>query len=615
VGRRMCAGWWVRRLCAVAVSGVLACGVSVLGFGQPAAASDSVATIARSSWAYLDSRTPDTGYFDRAADAPVGKLHDDVDGNHVYRSYFTFDVGQFLGRRVSAVTLFAAERQAADCRHRSVQLWTTEPVTALTTWNHPPAERQKIDTAGYLSGTVCPSPRVEWAATVAVQQAVAAGQRLLTLELRESNEESPLLGRRFDNDLRMTVVYDTPPDLPTPVKADSAACTATGPYPWVASLQPTLYARVNDPDGESVDVTFAVWPLSNPADRRTYQVTSYPSGSTAQRQLPEGSIVDGGTYGWAAQATDPEGLTSEWSSGCYFQVDATRPATAPLVSSTDYPADGGVHGGQGIPGLFTFSANGVADVVGFSYGWTGVPQGGYIAADQLGGSATVSLAPPNFTNILSVVSVDRAGNTSPTVNYTFFAAPTVPIVSETGQPKAGGSIQLTFHPGVNLPGYAVVGYRYSVNAGASQAVAAGSDGTATVTVSLVYGFNTVTVNSVSANGWASPATQASYYADNSPTVSSADFPENGTGGAVGQPGTFTFTSNLAGSVEFAYSFDYGATFQSVPVGPDGKASITWTPDVAGDHSIFVYSETAGGTQSDWYFYDFSVNSQATGVSR
>jgi hypothetical protein len=51
-----------------------------------------------------------------------------------------------------------------------------------------------------------------------------------------------------------------------------------------------------------------------------------------------------------------------------FIVDTTRPATAPTVTSTDYPADGVEHGGPGIPGTFTFSANGDKDVVGFRYG-------------------------------------------------------------------------------------------------------------------------------------------------------------------------------------------------------------------------------------------------------
>ena len=32
----------------------------------------------------------------------------------------------------------------------------------------------------------------------------------------------------------------------------------------------------------------------------------------------------------------------------------------------------------------------------------------------------------------------------------------------------------------------------------------------------------------------------------------------------------------------------------IPVGADGEASVTWTPDNPGDYGLFVYSETADG---------------------
>jgi hypothetical protein len=356
-----------------------------------------------------------------------------------------------------------------------------------------------------------------------------------------------------------------------------------------------------------VDVTFAVWPVNEPSQRTELPGPQSSGGQTTQLRLPSGVIADGSSYGWSAQATDPENLTSGWSTPCYFQVDATRPTNPPMVSSTDYPADGSAHGGQGIPGMFTFSADGIADVVGFTYGWYGSAVGGYVAADQLGGSTSVALAPPSVVCTLSVVSVDRAGNISPTASYRFFAASTAPIVTSTGQPKAGRTIQLGFQPGVDLPGYQVTSYTYAVNDGTSMIVEARADGTATATIPLAYGPNLVTVTSISANGWVSPEGSGYYYADNSPTIASEDFPENGDGGGIGRPGTFTLASNLADSTAFFYSFDYGSTWLTLPVGPDGQATISWTPDVAGSQSLYAYSQTADGTQSDWYFYSFSVN--------
>jgi hypothetical protein len=138
-------------------------------------------------------------------------------------------------------------------------------------------------------------------------------------------------------------------------------------------------------------------------------------------------------------------------------------------------------------------------------------------------------------------------------------------------------------------------------------VSARADGGATAEVPLVYGFNDVKVTSTSTNGWVSPPAEINYYADNSPTVSSPDYPENGDcGGPAGQPGTFTLSSNLAGSTRFAYSFD-GLTWETVPVGPDGTATITWTPTSPGFQNLYAYSETADGIQSDWYLYGFAVS--------
>ncbi|HEU5473088.1 MAG TPA: hypothetical protein VFV67_20775 [Actinophytocola sp.] len=70
----------------------------------------------------------------------------------------------------------------------------------------------------------------------------------------------------------------------------------------------------------------------------------------------------------------------------------TRPGV-PTVGSTDYPENNpypGV-GAPGLPGRFTFDANGSADVVGFRYGEFFAST--FVAADRPGGSATVEFAP------------------------------------------------------------------------------------------------------------------------------------------------------------------------------------------------------------------------------
>jgi hypothetical protein len=603
---------WVRRLGGVAAAGLLAGTVALVATGQPASAAISPGSIEPASWAYVDSANPNASHFKPSGDLPVGNIHTSHDGNHVYRDYLSFDISQYLSPvQISTVQLVVAETQVPDCVDRSLQLLRTAPFNSSLSWRHQPTELQKLATVtNKVGSSSCPATYQEFDLTTVVRQAAAAGQHTVYFELRETDENNPHRGRWLGNDAAMLFRYNTPPDTPTPVGADAKACATTTPYPWVTTLRPTLFARATDPDGGQdglLDLTFAVWPIADPANRTLTPTISDSNGLTGQIAVPAGVLADGGTYGWAAQTTDPEGVSSAWSAPCYFQVDTTPPAAGPTVLSADYPTDGGGSGGQGIPGTFTFSANGVSDVVGFSYGWNGIPQGGYVAADRAGGTATVSLSPPSTVNTLAVDSVDRAGNLSAaTTIYQFSTAPTAPIVTATGQPKSGGSFALDLAPRVTLPGYQVVSYSVSVNGGAAQTVAAGPDGSATATVILADGFNDITVTSTSANGWVSTEVDNYYYADNSPTVSSPDFPENGYGGTIGQPGSFTFASNLAGSTEFYYSFDYGSTWQPVPVGADGTATISWTPDSAGTYLV-VYSQTADGTQSAQYWYAVNVN--------
>ncbi|MFC3447854.1 hypothetical protein [Amycolatopsis speibonae] len=71
------------------------------------------------------------------------------------------------------------------------------------------------------------------------------------------------------------------------------------------------------------------------------------------------------------------------------QASATSLIAEPTVTSAEYPDDGAWHPGAGLPGSFTFDANGDSAVVGFYYGKTD-PAGTFVAANHDGGSATVS---------------------------------------------------------------------------------------------------------------------------------------------------------------------------------------------------------------------------------
>ena len=402
------------------------------------------------------------------------------------------------------------------------------------------------------------------------------------------------------------VRFDTPPDMPKLEGTDGMPCDGA---PWVRTAQPDLEASVSDPDVEQdgrLHATFALWPEDDPAKRTTFPEVAEINGYVAHLKVPSGVVADGGAYAWQVRVADGEGLMSGWSGPCRFRVDTTPPAKAPVVSSTDYPAGGGDGGGEGIPGTFTFSAEGADDVIGFVYGVADVIPNHYVVADKPGGTASVVLTPPDIRNILSVAGVDRAGNRSPMTDYRFPANNTEPAMIQDGHAVAGKPTPFHFRPGTLPAGYNVVSYSYSVNGKETVKVAARPDGTAAAQVALDYGSNRIKLTSTSANGWVSPAWTNSVDADNSPTVTSALYPEYGVGGGVGQTGSFELLANLPGSTTFAYSFD-GATWQTVASGDDATATISWTPQSAGPKTLTVYSQSADGTQSDWYHYIFTVD--------
>jgi hypothetical protein len=599
---------WSARLVVAVAASLLATGALVATRTAPASAATPL-VLGNTSWAYVDSHTPKASHLNEPGDVPVGTVVDAKGEHHTARAYFTFDISRLRGTQVSAARLYFKETQATDCVDRQVELWRTDPVDAHTTWLHKPVERQLLGTVGYTAGTPCPMSYLASDATAGLQAAVAAGQSTVTLELRAPApvERNCDLGRWFAHQVTLAVTYDTAPTVPTDLSSGGTGCAGRAPGPYLPSVQPVLYARVSDPDPDHPTAEFALWPVGSPDSRTILDLTDLTNGAVTQWTVSAGLLADGGSYAWQVRTLDAE-TASAWSAPCYFQVDVTRPANAPTVTSPDYPADGQRHEGIGIPGTFVFTAHD-PDIVGFRYDWSGIAPG-YVAADSLGGSATVSLAPPPpfISPTLNVDAIDRAGLLSPAAGYRISVSDTSPPVTYDGTPSYGTPFPVTFHPGVtDRPGYLPVSYTYRVDDGPAQTVPADPDGTASVQVTfLASGLVNLYVSSTGANGWVSPTNWLLFTIDTAPTVTSTDYPEYGTAGGVGVPGAFAFAAKVPGATEFQYSFDNEATVQSVPVGPDGTAAISWTPTATGFTELDVWSVGPDGVVSDTYYYFFEV---------
>lgn len=483
--------------CALASAAVTAGAVAATS--SPAMASANRAVVS-SSWAYIDSRSPDSVFVDQLGDAPVGAWLDGESRYHTSRSYFSFDLTPLLGKRIIDVNVAAGEIRVAECGKRAVELWVTDDVTSATSWRNPPAQRQHLGTRGPEIG--CPIARMYWDATDAIRQAVAAGRSTVTLALRnpDGQEHSLEYGRHFAAAVSLGVTYNTAPDVPTNLRTGDSftACSTEAPGRFLRAGGHGLYAHMTDPDPadgapEQVAGRFAVWPVDSPDQRRELTTLPVSVPWDVGVTMPTDLAVHGRSYAWQVQADDGVD-TSPWSHICYFTYDLVAPAAAPSVSSVDYP-DGEWSGGVGIPGTFTFSADGDTDVIGFHYR-DGLGGSTYVATDQPGGSAQVIITPERNYSSLFVASADRADNRSTERTYEIRANDTAPIVVGPRIVQVGEQAEFSFSPGMAD----VVEYHYWFNNEPPTVVAAGSDGTARVTVSKPLGDYVLNVRSRTSAG-------------------------------------------------------------------------------------------------------------------
>lgn len=612
-----------RRIIAVAAAiGVVA---GTLVIGQFADAS-TFTSAPRVTLAYTSSAMPGKSFMNPTGDLPVGTSV--LPGNRLNTSrvYATFDISQYSGLRIVAASLSVDAAAEANCADRALDIWQTAVQTYTITWQKSPAEISRIGAMGFSIG--CPALSMRADIAQALAAAVAAGASKFAIELRvpAEHEADPQYGLTLsDFGVQLAVNANATPAVPTVLSQDQYACTTSQPYPFLGDSQPTLRATVGDADHDDFLTTeFDVWPVDHP-ENRTVITTDNSIVTTVHVTVPAGVVVDGGSYGWQARTTDGTD-TSGWSQPCFFTADLTPPANAPGVDSPNYPPNSNNPGG--VPVTLNLTPNGANDIIGYAYNFLFPP--GVIATYFIGddglpvfnpfsgpnlvhadadGSATISFSPRTFGPVIVYVeSFDKAFNVSPLTQYSFFVQSTAPVVTPVqSRPLPGKPFTLNMAPGPNTG--TVDSYQVTVNETDVSTVTAASDGTASTTLSVPQGPTSfqISVSSHSTNGWISDPTQLSYFIDTSPIVTSDVYPENGNGGGVGVPGTFTFTSVTGPVASFTYEIDFGEDI-TVPVGPSGdSAQIVYTPDTPDSHAVSVYANNLDGTESDTYFYFFNVN--------
>ncbi|AGZ46480.1 hypothetical protein AFR_41130 [Actinoplanes friuliensis DSM 7358] len=575
---------------------------------QPAAAASRFLPLTLS--AHTDSDSPKAAFPLSSTDqAPIGAWLDADGDKHVSRAYYTFDLSPLAGRQITEATISLEEKTVADCtRSRAIEVWRVAATSTAPTWKRAP---KQLTRAGVLASSPaqCPSHYLftDVAAVLRAAQAEKAASVTLMLRVPDDQEGKVAAGRRVVN-VGIQTVDNRPPATPGQLGVSGLVCTPDGIF--VGTRTPKLWAQIEDPDfpSDSVTATVAYWPVVRPTERTELTQDNLSFAGPVQMTVP-GELTEGEIYAFAVQATDRAGAKSVWSAECRFTVD-TRVPRAPKVSSDDYP--GPAAGGPGIPGTFTITSDPRDnDVVGFR--WLGSNGPGNEVPLEPDGTATVEFTPTFYgTQRLEVQAIDRTRNRSAVTTYEFQVRLTEPIVTDHNpegqlfEPRS-----LTFAP--RMPD--VAEYTYWLNDGDKTTVPAGTDGTATVTVTPdQVGTTEVHVISRTTSGQLSTRTDYRIHVPTAPTVTSPDFPEDGSDDLplVGEQVTFTFHPGMAGVTEYVWKVN-GRAEQVVQADADGTATVTWTERDDSNITVQVTSRTADGLESEATSSDFILRWHAPTV--
>ncbi|MEV6526952.1 hypothetical protein AB0M43_33990 [Longispora sp. NPDC051575] len=604
-------------------------GLTVLGTTGAASAAPHSEYAPVTLSAYTDSKAPDATFDGDSQGMPIGGWADDAGTVHKSRAYVTFDLTAFGNRTVSGAKLYFRELRPADCTKRAIEVWQTKPIDTNPSWFRSPVSLSKLDES--LTPEYCPA-QFSTDMSAVVNAALAGRQKKLTLKFKvpDNLEGDVSYARRISYTI-LSVQYNSPPTVDgTHLFNGGRPCADKAPFPVLGGFAGLLQAVGNDADAqEHLRHEFAVWPVGDPAARTVTTADYGVSGRVGSVRLAEGVLVSGGKYSWQVRVGDGQD-TSAWSKTCTFSYDSVAPPAPTLTSS--YPTGGEEGPPPGVPGVFTFSGGGDPDVAGFEYTWGSIfsvpgcsvsgdagqlectdPLAGHqvVRATTPGGTASVTLSPPDSgPQRLMVRSLDRAGNRSPEhATFEFWAPWTDPQITPTpGTPEWGEQVTLRFAPGTGVTG--VTSYEYQINSAEPRQVTAGADGTATVSflADNVDGYSVV-VRSRSSNGFVSTQGRWLHSFYPGPGVRSEVYPERGEpGGGIGVAGTFTFSRPPGWTTvhEYRYSFNGGPEL-TVAAGPDGKATVTWTPTESGGAYLDVFAVRPDGTQSNYgNFYEFMV---------
>ncbi|MFL6161507.1 MAG: DNRLRE domain-containing protein [Jatrophihabitantaceae bacterium] len=432
------------------------------------------------NWAFVDSAYPAQAYWKDAGASDgyqhvgfVNAANSDDGRDHTTQSFWQMDTSFLHGRLIQKAVLNTTEVYSFSCSPRSVELWTTSPISTSTSWQTRPSKSAKLDTESVAYGysSACPGHVIGFTATDAVQRAADASSNVINLGLYASNETDIYGWKKFASNASLVVWFDTRPTVPS-YRSVSGCSFVCGLGAYTKDNQPVLTGAAQDADGDNLTYNFEVYSGHSASPTAAQLVASGDSASVAQGYPASGQSTDAngrwtslsladGDYEYHVRADDGL-LKSDWSGYLTFTVvHLARPSLPTITASGPLSTDPNVFAGT--VGLSQESvtispaASATDPVYAHAYGmFVGQPvfgsavdcavahvSGITYSCAGLAAPVSVTVAAPDIASSFAVTVWDAAGNQAtvldgqgqPTAAFTeqdFWASPDTDTPARTG---------------------------------------------------------------------------------------------------------------------------------------------------------------------------------------
>ncbi|MEU5911400.1 hypothetical protein [Micromonospora sp. NPDC047527] len=374
--------------------------------------------------------------------------------------------------------------------------------------------------------------------------------------------------------------------------------------------QDTLRIYVTDAPGvESAEFNFDSEPIAGKtgsftftprnADVVSYEYVLDDTTQTVPAAADDTAVVPWtATAGWHFMAVRSVKADGSKSMEAYHQFNVLDPVPSAYAPTLEYLTR---IDGVGLPVEFYLFSQ-LPNVTGFAYRFDGGPE---TVVPSDGGSVSISVTPVHTgDNTLIVEALLADGTRSPEKSFTWqpFEAPVV----TTDPPNGGAAAQpmtLTFRS--VLPDTRE--FRYSLDFGEYQTIAAGPDGTATVSFTPQWdGWFSARVTGVAQDGTTSPEREMTVPVRDTRVSVWSQYSEWSPRGGIGVPGDFAFSTSWTPEVvEYRYRLNDGPEL-TAPIGDSWNTLVTVVPDRNGPNTLTVRGRTADGRFSPVTEYPFQV---------